>query len=93
MTRRAKWSSAAEALTRKQLVERFERATGRPITRRHVPRLMLRAGSAALRRIKPVEASFMSLALDADLQQKPLKRFPMRTVERRLSVSRRLDRL
>jgi uncharacterized protein YbjT (DUF2867 family) len=34
-----------EALTRKEVVEWFERATGRPIKRRHIPRAMLRVGS------------------------------------------------
>ena len=67
-----------EALTRKQVVERFERATGRPIKRRHIPRAMLRVGSAALRRLKPVQASLMALALEADLQEQPVPSGPLR---------------
>jgi uncharacterized protein YbjT (DUF2867 family) len=69
-----------EALTRKQAADRFERATGRSIKRRHVPRAMLHAGSIALRRVKPVQASLMGLALDADLQEQPLPVEPLRRV-------------
>jgi uncharacterized protein YbjT (DUF2867 family) len=67
-----------EALTRKQVADRFARATGRPIKRRHVPRPALRAGSVALRRLKPVQASLMAAALDADLQEQPLSAEPLR---------------
>ena len=67
-----------EALTRKQVVDRFERTTGRPIKRRHVPRAMLRAGSVALRRVKPVQASLMALALEADVQEEPVPAAPLR---------------
>jgi len=66
-----------EALTRKQVVERF-RSAGRPIATRHVPRAALRAGSLALRRIRPVQASLMALALDADRQSEPLSAQPLR---------------
>jgi uncharacterized protein YbjT (DUF2867 family) len=71
-------AAGPEALTRKQVVERFERATGRPIKTRHVPRAMLRAGSVALRRVKPIQASLMALALEADLQEAPLPVGPLR---------------
>jgi uncharacterized protein YbjT (DUF2867 family) len=67
-----------EALTRKQVADRFEQATGRPIKRRHVPRAMLRGGSLALRRLRPVQASLMAVALDADLQEEPLSPEPLR---------------
>jgi uncharacterized protein YbjT (DUF2867 family) len=67
-----------QALTRKQVADRFEQATGRPIKRRHVPRAMLRAGSVALRRLRPVQASLMALALDADLQEEPASPEPLR---------------
>jgi uncharacterized protein YbjT (DUF2867 family) len=67
-----------EALTRKQVVERFEGAMGRRIKRRHVPRLMLRAGSVALRRVRPVNASLMAMALDADERPQPLPAQPLR---------------
>lgn len=67
-----------EALTRKQVADRFEQATGRPIKRRHIPRAILRAGSVALRRVKPTQASLMALALDADLQEEPLSPEPLR---------------
>jgi uncharacterized protein YbjT (DUF2867 family) len=67
-----------EAMTRKELVRRFEERTGRPIKTRHVPRLMLRAGSSALRRVKPVQASLMALALRADAAGQPLSAQPLR---------------
>jgi hypothetical protein len=38
---------------------------------------MLRAGSVALRRVKPVQASLMAVALDADLQEQPLSPEPL----------------
>jgi uncharacterized protein YbjT (DUF2867 family) len=66
-----------EALTRKELVERFERA-GQPLRTRHVPRPVLRAGSAALRRVKPVQSSLMAMALDADRQTEPQSAQPLR---------------
>lgn len=67
-----------EALTRKQVVERFEKALGRQIKRRHVPRLALRTGSVALRRLQPVRASLMAMALDADEHPQPLSPEPLR---------------
>jgi NADH dehydrogenase len=67
-----------EALTRKEAVARFERALGRPIKRRHIPRAMLRGGSLALRRVKPVQASLMAMALDADVNPRPLPAEPLR---------------
>jgi uncharacterized protein YbjT (DUF2867 family) len=67
-----------EALTRREAVERFERASGRRIKRRHIPRPVLRIGSTALRPIKPVQASLMGLALDADLASEPLSAQPLR---------------
>jgi uncharacterized protein YbjT (DUF2867 family) len=67
-----------EALTRNEVVERFERATGRPIKRRHVPRFALRVGSLALRRARPVQASLMAMAFDADVHPRPLPADPLR---------------
>jgi uncharacterized protein YbjT (DUF2867 family) len=67
-----------EALTRKQIVRRFEAATGQPIKRRHVPRPMLRAGSMVLGRVKPVQASLMALALHADRNAEPPSAQPLR---------------
>jgi uncharacterized protein YbjT (DUF2867 family) len=61
-----------EALTRKEVIARFEAATGRPLKARHVPRSLLRAGSAALARVQPVQASLMAMAYAADVD-------PMRT--------------
>jgi uncharacterized protein YbjT (DUF2867 family) len=67
-----------EALTRREAVDRFERASGRRIKRRHIPRRVLRIGSTALRPIKPVQASLMAIALDADLASEPLSAQPLR---------------
>jgi uncharacterized protein YbjT (DUF2867 family) len=67
-----------DPLTRHEVVERFERASGRGIKHRHIPRPMLRAGSVALRPVKPVQASLMAMALDADLAQQPLSAQPLR---------------
>jgi NADH dehydrogenase len=66
-----------DALTRMEVVERFRRA-GRPIDVRHVPRAALRVGSLTLRHVKPMPASLMGLALDADLQSKPPSAQPLR---------------
>ena len=55
-----------EAMSRNELVEMFERATGRPIKRQRVPRLALRVGSFALRRARPGLASVMGMALMSD---------------------------
>jgi uncharacterized protein YbjT (DUF2867 family) len=56
-----------EALTRNQAADLFERATGWPMRRRHVPRLALRAGARSLARVRPVLASLFALSLAADL--------------------------
>ena len=66
-----------EALTRHEVVERFERA-GVPLSTRHVPRPALRAGSLALRRIRPIPASLMAMALYADRQTEPMSAEPLR---------------
>jgi uncharacterized protein YbjT (DUF2867 family) len=68
-----------EALTRREVVERFERA-GVAISARHVPRAAMRAGSVSLRRIKPIQASLMAMALDADRRVEPLSAEPLRAL-------------
>jgi uncharacterized protein YbjT (DUF2867 family) len=68
-----------EALTRRELVERFQRA-GVPISTRHVPRAAMRLGSVALRRLRPIQASLMAMALDADSQTEPLPAEPLRAL-------------
>jgi NADH dehydrogenase len=60
-----------DCLTRNDVVRRFERATGRPIKVRRIPRFVLRAGCAALGRISPVQASVMGMAWAADVQKQP----------------------
>jgi NADH dehydrogenase len=59
-----------EPLTRNEVVRAIERATGRPLKVRRVPRLTLRAGSRALRPVKQELASVMALALYADTQRR-----------------------
>ncbi|MGA8047848.1 MAG: NAD(P)H-binding protein [Dermatophilaceae bacterium] len=56
-----------EPLTRNEVVAAFEAATGRPITVRHVPRLVLKVAGRLLARPKPALASLMGMALYADL--------------------------
>jgi uncharacterized protein YbjT (DUF2867 family) len=58
--------SGPEAMTRIEAAEAYERATGRPIKRRHVPRLGLMIGSTVLRPFKPVLSSIMGQALASD---------------------------
>ena len=67
----------SEALTRNEVVRRFERA-GRPMKVRRVPRSALRAGAAALSRVNPVLASLLGMAWAADLQPAPLPAKPLR---------------
>ena len=55
-----------EALTRLEVVEAFERAMGRPIKRRHVPRPALTVGSVVLRGFRPELASSMAMGLAMD---------------------------
>lgn len=55
-----------EALTRLQVVARFEQATGRPLRVRHIPRAVLSVGRRVLARPKPEVASLMGMALYAD---------------------------
>src|SRR4029077_20970225 len=55
-----------EAMSRNELVEAFERETGRPIKSQRVPRFALRVGSIALRRAKPGVASVLGMALLSD---------------------------
>ncbi len=55
-----------EALTRMEVVSRFEEATGAPLKVRHVPRTALSVGHRVLSRPKPEIASLMGMALYAD---------------------------
>jgi uncharacterized protein YbjT (DUF2867 family) len=56
-----------EALSPNEAVAAFERALGKPIKTSHVPRVMMRIGRTAMRRVKPVTASLMGMALASDL--------------------------
>jgi NADH dehydrogenase len=55
-----------EALTRMEVVSRFEQATGAHLKVRHVPRAALSVGQRVLSRPKPAIASLMGMALYAD---------------------------
>jgi len=55
-----------EAMSRNELVAAFERATGRPIKRQRVPRIALRVGALALRRVRPGMSSVLGMALASD---------------------------
>lgn len=57
-----------ETLTRTELVSAFEKALGTSLRRRHVPRLVMRLGSVALRRIHPGFASVLGMGLSLDLR-------------------------
>jgi uncharacterized protein YbjT (DUF2867 family) len=55
-----------EALTRMEVVARFEDAIGAPLKVRHVPRAALSVGRRVLSRPKPEIASLMGMALHSD---------------------------
>lgn len=55
-----------DAITRLEAVEAFERALGRSIRRRHIPRGAMQIGSRLLRRVRPELASSMAMSLAMD---------------------------
>jgi uncharacterized protein YbjT (DUF2867 family) len=55
-----------EAITRIEAAEAFASAMGRPIQRRHIPRVVLRIGSLLFRQVKPELASSMAMGLAMD---------------------------
>jgi len=55
------------ALSPNDAVAAFERVLGTPIKTSHVPRVMMRIGRTVMRRVKPVTASLMGMALASDL--------------------------
>lgn len=67
-----------EQLTRNEVVAAFEAATGRPMTVRHVPRLVLKVASRVLARPKPALASLMGMALHNDLHASAWDDAPLR---------------
>lgn len=69
-----------EALTRNEAADLFERESGRPMRRRHVPRGALRVGAAMLRRSKPTLASVIGMALAADLLDAAWDDGPLRAI-------------
>lgn len=66
-----------EALSRNEVANLVERAAGRPMKRRRVPRAMLAAGSRILKGLKPELASVIGLSLmmddGADWDDRPLR--------------------
>jgi NADH dehydrogenase len=69
-----------DALTRKEVVRKFEQALQRELKIRRVPRPVLRAACAALQRVAPVHASVMGMAWAADVQEQPASAGALRTL-------------
>ena len=67
-----------EPLTRRQVVDGIEVALGRRLSRRHVPRIALRAGCRLLAPLKQELSSVMGLALAADTQSVTWDERPLR---------------
>ena len=67
-----------EQLTRHQVVDAFERATGTRFRRVSIPRPILALGSRLLRRRKPALASVMGMALSSDENELPIDDRPLR---------------
>jgi len=61
-----------EAMSRIEAAGAFEQASGRTMRVRHVPRLVLRAGSH-LGRVQPLAALMMRMMLAADLSDVPVR--------------------
>jgi NADH dehydrogenase len=69
-----------EPLSRLEAVAAFERATGRRLRVRHVPRPALRLGSIVLAGLKPELASLMGMALFSDTHPATWDDAPLRAV-------------
>ncbi|MGI8998261.1 MAG: hypothetical protein ACR2GO_00905 [Candidatus Limnocylindria bacterium] len=69
-----------EGLTRIEAADAFERTTGSPMKRNHMPRPALRMGSIALRSIRPVLASIMGMALGSDDHPSSATDEPLRAI-------------
>jgi uncharacterized protein YbjT (DUF2867 family) len=67
-----------QRLTRHEVVDAFERATGTTFRRVSVPRPVLALGSRLLRRRNPALASAMGLALASDQAELPIDDRPLR---------------
>jgi uncharacterized protein YbjT (DUF2867 family) len=67
-----------QRLTRHEVVDAFERATGTRFRRMTVPRPAMALGSRLLRRRKPALASVMTLSLASDKAELPLDDRPLR---------------
>jgi NADH dehydrogenase len=87
----------AEQLTRREVVDAFERAYGTTFRRIAVPRPVLAAGARLMRRADPVMASVLGMSLSMDLDglpadAEPLRRLgiePLSTTEAIASLPRR----
>jgi NADH dehydrogenase len=67
-----------ERLTRNEVCDLIERAVGRPLERRHVPRLTLLVASRALGPVKPAPASLLGLGLMMDTHESSWDEAPLR---------------
>jgi uncharacterized protein YbjT (DUF2867 family) len=67
-----------QRLTRREVVDAFERATGRRFRRVTVPRAAMVAGSRLLRRRDPALASVMGMSLASDQTELPIDDRPLR---------------
>jgi uncharacterized protein YbjT (DUF2867 family) len=61
-----------EAMSAVEAVDAFQRALGRPLKARHIPRVAMRVGKTLMRPIKPEVASIMGMALASDLADTPV---------------------
>lgn len=69
-----------EALTRREVVDAFERAYGVRFRRIAVPRPVMALGARAMRRLKPGTASVMGMALSMDVDGCPIDPGPLRAL-------------
>jgi uncharacterized protein YbjT (DUF2867 family) len=67
-----------QRLTRREVVDAFERATGSRFRRVTVPRPVMALGSRVLRRRNPALASVMGMSLSSDETELPIDDRPLR---------------
>lgn len=69
-----------ERLTRNEICDLIERAAGRPLERRHVPRAVLQVASRVLGPVKPELASLLGLGLLMDTRESDSDDAPLRAL-------------
>jgi uncharacterized protein YbjT (DUF2867 family) len=77
---RAATFGGPERLTRNEVCDLIESAVGRPLQRRHVPRVMLLVASRALGPVKPALASLLGLGLMMDTHESSWDDTPLRAL-------------